>query len=86
MPKAVGGRGKKAPYETTHLRIPKPIVEDIRDLVNRYHDEGQISLVNQRTTIDEAIIDARRILDQKKSARISMSKLLTAIYGINVEL
>ena len=31
-----GGRGKKAPYETVHYRIPKPIKSTVQKLSNTY--------------------------------------------------
>lgn len=31
-----GGRGKKAPYETTHYRIPEPIKPVVEAMADRY--------------------------------------------------
>lgn len=31
-----GGRGKKAPYETTHSRIPTPLKNQIAELIDSY--------------------------------------------------
>ena len=31
-----GGRGKKAPYETTHARIPAPLKAQISELIDKY--------------------------------------------------
>lgn len=46
MDKPVGGRGKSAPYKSTHVRIPEPIkgrVEELKELFFsnhlEYHDE-----------------------------------------------
>jgi hypothetical protein len=37
MPNLVkGGRGKKAPYETTHYRIPEPIKPVVEAIADRY--------------------------------------------------
>lgn len=33
-----GGRGHKAPYETTHIRVPRPVVEDCRKICQAYRD------------------------------------------------
>ncbi len=33
-----GGRGKKAPYETVHYRIPKPLKSTIQKLSNTYRN------------------------------------------------
>ena len=38
MNKPVGGRGKKAPYQTTHYRIPEPIKELVESLASQYRD------------------------------------------------
>jgi hypothetical protein len=37
--KPVGGRGKKAPYETTTIRVPKDLVPIIDNLVEQYRQE-----------------------------------------------
>jgi hypothetical protein len=36
MSKQIGGRGKKAPYESTHVRIPLPIKDRVEELKNLY--------------------------------------------------
>ena len=33
-----GGRGKKAPYETVHYRIPKPLKSTVQKLSNTYRN------------------------------------------------
>jgi hypothetical protein len=38
MEEIKGGRGKKAPYETTHCRIPKPIKLEVELLAGAYRD------------------------------------------------
>lgn len=50
---AKGGRGKKAPYESSHYRIPtplKPLVEELaanyRELVQKYQDPEDPNLIN----------------------------------------
>lgn len=40
MSKLVGGRGKKAPYETTHVRVPVPIKSEVERLIEKFHSEG----------------------------------------------
>lgn len=80
MPKPKGGRGIKAPYETTHLRVPLPIKPQVESLINHYKEEGELPTENLLTDLDSAIVLAKSILNQKKSARVSLEKLLTAIY------
>lgn len=86
MPKPVGGRGQKAPYETTHVRVPVPIKPDVERLIDQFKEGSSRETENSLTSIDDAVAIAKGVLLSKKSARVSMQKLLTAIYGQNVEL
>ncbi len=36
MVKPVGGRGNKAPYESTHVRVPLPIKADVQALIDEF--------------------------------------------------
>lgn len=36
MVKPVGGRGKKAPYETVAVRVPVPLLETVSALIEQY--------------------------------------------------
>jgi hypothetical protein len=40
MDKPIGGRGKKAPYETTHVRIPVDLKAQVEQLVQEYRNNG----------------------------------------------
>lgn len=40
MDKPIGGRGKKAPYETTHVRIPIDLKSQVEKLVEKFRDNG----------------------------------------------
>lgn len=78
-----GGRGLKAPYETTHMRIPVPLKERIQAIVEEYKKtlDNQVDPeTDDVLTPSEAEDFARHILAYKKSSRISMQKLLTGIY------
>lgn len=87
MPKSTGGRGVKASYTTTHIRIPLPIKPEVEALIERFHAGGELHTMNSLDNdLQSAKAAAIAILAQKKSARVSLSKLLTAIYGQNVEL
>jgi hypothetical protein len=86
MSKHVGGRGIKAPYKTTHVRVPEPVKPEVERIIQRFHEGGKVKEENVLTPLENAVVIAKGILTQKKSARISMSKLLTAIYGENVTL
>ena len=86
MSKPVGGRGNKAPYETTHVRVPMPIKSEIERLIEGFREGRTQQQENSLTSLEDAVETARELLKQKKSARISLEKLLTTIYGKNVEL
>lgn len=44
MNKPIGGRGKKAPYETTHVRIPVDLKLQVEKLVEDYRNNGLSNL------------------------------------------
>jgi hypothetical protein len=87
MNKPLGGRGKKAPYETTHLRIPVPIKADIEKLIDNYrlsvidgietHDNGLLS-------VEDAKLLTRKLIKAKTSKIDTLTKLLTSIYGVEI--
>lgn len=86
MGKPVGGRGHKG-VGTTHIRVPLPIKDDVRELIEKfYQNEGSPKVVNTLPSLEEAMALAKSIASQKKSARVSLSKLLNAIYGGEVEI
>jgi hypothetical protein len=86
MPKWTGGRGHKAPYETTHVRVPKPLLPEVKRLIDRFHSVNDEPVLNLETSLDDAIVAAKAIVLHKKSARVSMEKLLTALYKTEVKL
>ena len=83
-----GGRGHKAPYETKQMRVPVPVQDKVREIVKQFHREleGEETqdLKSSIKELDEAIKLAKSITRQKKSARISMAKLLSGIYGVSI--
>lgn len=80
-----GGRGLKAPYETTHVRVPVPIKDKVQQLIDDYKN-NQISDVKETLDFEAAVSLARDVLKDKKSARASLQKLLTGIYGKDITL
>lgn len=57
MNKPIGGRGKKAPYETTHVRIPVDLKLQVEKLVEDYRNNGLSNLPenNQQSISSESI-------------------------------
>ncbi|BAZ36905.1 hypothetical protein NIES4101_28250 (plasmid) [Calothrix sp. NIES-4101] len=112
MNKNLGGRGKKSPYETTHVRLPLPIKDRVEALKSLYisgeldnydkklHEDSELadryrnmltgnnppSVSDKKLPVDldNALAEARSILKSKQSARKSVIKLLTALYGIEI--
>ena len=87
-----GGRGNKAPYETTVIRVPVLLKETVESLSNDYKLTGKVpSLepipVSQLTlTKEEAIALANQLVKSKKGAKHCLEKLLTALYSPPVTL
>lgn len=99
MVKPIGGRGRKAPYKTTVIRVPI----ELADTIDQYCDQYRISLergkdedfttniplagksLESGLTADLAVQKAREILSQKKSAKISLKKMLQLIYGERID-
>lgn len=82
MAKPKGGRGHKAPYESTHVRVPEPIKAEVDRLVSGYRESKQVKAVE----LEEVKALALEVLRQKKSARVSLEKLLTSLFGVDVDL
>ena len=87
MTNPTGGRGNKAPYKTTIIRIPEPLLETVESLSTSYREyvlnpqsypkhPPQFSSVDK----DNAIFITQHILKKKKSARISLQNLLQLLY------
>jgi hypothetical protein len=95
-----GGRGNRVPYDTQLMRVPVPLKDEIQQFIDSYRvsvSEGftdtpgetpdlKASSPKPRLSREEAIEKAKQIVTHKKSARISMNRLLTAIYQEETEL
>lgn len=93
MTKFKGGRGKKAPYETTVVRVPIPIVPQVEQMIEDYRIlaiEGETSEFQKHPEVaasvtpisySQALQQARQIVKSKKSAAESLAKLLQVLYG-----
>ena len=76
----IGGRGKRAPYKTTHYRMPialKPIVEE---MARKYRE-----LVDEYEVDDPALISAviNAISCKEKNKNIESEKIELAIEILN---
>jgi len=89
----VGGRGKKAPYETVVLRIPSPLVSKVQEMISDYRDSIVDTQLNKSDSppnnigdrvgkdFNQALEEAKRIVKFKKSSAESLAKLLQVLYG-----
>lgn len=94
MTKLVGGRGHKAPYETTHLRVPVPLKGDVEKLIEAYRAQvlgGEDIRLPYKNTSSGCNLDleaakglAQKLLRAKASKIETMAKLLSAIYGEDI--
>ena len=126
--KQIGGRGKKAPYETTHVRIPVDLKPQVELLIEEFRNNGftidnQIvnnssinssefikqmieefknnnMLIIQETNdisddkimsylnlkLEESVKLANEILATRATKKELVNKLLTALFGIEVNL
>ena len=53
MVKPVGGRGNKAPYESTHVRVPVPIKAKVQALIDDFRDSQTEQPKKVLTGLDE---------------------------------
>lgn len=95
MVKPVGGRGIKAPYESTHIRVPVPlkpqieaIIEDYREVVTQDINlltSYQISAnINPLTGLQEAKQIAKKHLRAKREKTQMIANLLSDLYQTEV--
>jgi hypothetical protein len=96
-----GGRGNKAKYPTTVMRVPAILEELVVKMIKElYEGDSQQSIEsenhdhkvlkpNQKSTIStlpnkQELIDiSNKILTNKKSAKLSLEKLLQVMYKDN---
>jgi hypothetical protein len=95
MNKPVGGRGHKAPYKTIVIRVPEPIAASVQRFVDITREkllkdefvegtsiQGEFpELRYSKLNYAEAVEEMNKIVKQRKSAKISMQKLLQVLYG-----
>lgn len=88
-----GGRGKKAPYETTHVRIPTVLKLYVSELSDTYkkclenetdkeYVQNLTNSINKPVNKNSFVVLAEEIIrlrQQKKSTKVALDNLLTAI-------
>jgi hypothetical protein len=82
MSSTKGGRGKKLPWSTTHVRCPEPIADEVRRIIDIWKTEqleGNPTQKKTPITSAEVVEIVNKILRSKKSARISIERLLTEL-------
>jgi nitrate/nitrite-specific signal transduction histidine kinase len=65
MDKPKGGRGHKAPYRTTHLRVPDPIKDRLQAIIDQWREEtnnGEDPAPESKVTMED-YIKAIKILE-----------------------
>jgi len=87
MPRPKGGRGQKTDYGSKMIRVPEPLIEEVKRLKDEFYGSGSgdrdsSTLPDHQTALETA----QSILKSKKSARVSLERLLAALYGQEVKL
>jgi hypothetical protein len=81
-----GGRGKRNDYQTKTKRIPVELEHQIDRLIEEFTTEQASTPDKPVTSLHEAVAAALSILKAKKSAKLSMEKLLQVLYGGDIKL
>ena len=61
MPKPVGGRGCKAPYQTMTIRIPVDVKPQVEEIVERFR-EGDLEIVENDNSDNHKISRIKEII------------------------
>ena len=87
MDKPKGGRGKKAPYQTTIKRIPIELESQIESMIESYRlkvIDGIETQDNEIMSIEKTKELSRKLLRAKSSKIDTIVKLVTSIYGVEI--
>lgn len=88
MTKPVGGRGKKAPYETTVKRIPVELETQIDSMIEDYRANllgADDRPTNSMLPLPAAMALSKKLLKAKKSKIDTIYKLVTGIYNTDID-
>ena len=88
MKKPVGGRGKKAPYETKIKRIPLELEAQVDSMIEEYRanltgDSDRQD--NAMLSLADAIALVKKLMKAKKSKSETVHKLVTGIYKTAID-
>jgi hypothetical protein len=91
MNKPIGGRGKKAPYETTHVRIPVDLKSKVEELVEAYrNNELIISEQNDNSLTKNLPINYHELvatmIEEFKNNGLFIGEDLNSIYPLTLVL
>ena len=80
-----GGRGRKVPYQTCTVRIPAAIRDQVDRMASQYRasviEGSEFSYDLGHPTLDQAIMLAKKVLKQKRSAKYTIINLLQVMYN-----
>ena len=89
----VGGRGQKAPYKTTIVRVPNPLIPLVEKMMTTYRekvikekleDDSALRYTQMETFVDAGmdehlINECKEILEKRGSRKAALSKLLQVV-------
>lgn len=86
-----GGRGKKAPYDTRTVRVPVDLIPYVEEFIEEYRElklngidpidlDKRFNSTQSILKLADSLVEAEKILKQKKSAKESMKKLLASMF------
>lgn len=86
MSKPKGGRGRKAPYETTVVRVPDPVLEQVEAICDAYRNGEVLSEKKPVTDFETIRAEVDEWRKQAKVGKEKLKNLLQLIYGLDVGL
>jgi hypothetical protein len=66
MPKPLGGRGCKAPYQTMTVRIPIDVKPQVDEIVERFR-EGDLQIIENENSDDCKISKLKEIVERYRT-------------------
>jgi len=83
MTKPVGGRGKKAPYETIQMRVPVPIKDRVNELINQFRDGA---LTGAEADISDSTAELENLKQQIQNLNTTLEISETEKQNLNTAL